>query len=254
MSAPSVDEAQAALGRFTAPGTLASLEPYTAGHINYSWLARFEWEGSERRYLLQQINRHVFRRPEHVLLNMQRVTGHIRARLAREGIKDPQRRVPSLCPTREGAASHLDERGETWRLLPWIEGTRWAERAASAADAFATARAFGLFLRRLTDLPAPALHTTIPAFHDTEARVRALEGVSAADPKGRAASCRAEIEALFERRLRGVFFRSVRSTTTPRSRTCSSTPRAARRSPSSTSTPRCPGSPCTTSAISCARA
>jgi aminoglycoside phosphotransferase (APT) family kinase protein len=200
MSAPSVDEAQAALGRFTAAGTLASLEPYTAGHINYSWLARFEWEGSERRYLLQQINRHVFRRPEHVLLNMQRVTGHIRARLAREGIKDPQRRVPSLCPTREGAASHLDERGETWRLLPWIEGTRWAERAASASDAFATARAFGLFLRRLTDLPAPALHTTIPAFHDTEARVRALEGVSAADPKGRAASCRAEIEALFDRR------------------------------------------------------
>jgi aminoglycoside phosphotransferase (APT) family kinase protein len=141
-----------------------------------------------------------------VLLNMQRVTGHIRARLAREGVQDAERRVPSLCPTREGAACHVDERGETWRLLAWIEGTRWAERAATAADAGTTARAFGTFLRRLTDLPAPALHATIPGFHDTEARVRTLERVSAADPKGRAASCRAEIEALCDRRQLGAAF------------------------------------------------
>jgi hypothetical protein len=200
VSAPSADEARRAIARFETKGTLVSLEPYTAGHINHSWQVQFAGEARPRRYLLQQINRHVFRRPEHVLLNMQRVTGHIRARLAREGVRDAERRVPSLCPTREGAASHLDERGETWRLLPWIEGTRWAERAATAADAFSTARAFGLFLRRLTDLPAPPLHATIPAFHDTAARLAALERVTAADPAGRAVACRAEIEALLDRR------------------------------------------------------
>ena len=206
MSAPSDAEARRALARFATGGTLVALEPYTAGHINHSWQAQFTGEGRATRYLLQQINRHVFRRPEHVLLNMQRVTGHIRARLAREGVQDAERRVPSLCPTREGAASHVDERGETWRLLPWIEGTRWAERAATAADAGTTARAFGTFLRRLTDLPAPALHATIPGFHDTEARVRTLERVSAADPRGCAASCRAEIEALFDRRQLSAAF------------------------------------------------
>lgn len=200
MSAPSIDDARTALARFAANGSLAALEPFTRGHINHSWVARFETHGLVRRYLLQQINSHVFRRPDHVLQNMERVTTHVATRLAREGKADVQRRVPGLVPTREGAGSHLDARGETWRLLPWIEGTRWAERAQTAADAQSTAHAFGRFLRLLADLPAPALHATIPGFHDTQARVAALERVIAADPAGRGAGCRAEIEALLDRR------------------------------------------------------
>jgi hypothetical protein len=201
MSAPSLDEARAALVRFETRGTLASLEPYSAGHINPAWQACFALgDGDRRRYLLQQINRHVFRRPDEVLANMQRVTSHIRARLAREGIADAARRVPDLCPTRDSAPALVDEQGETWRLLPWIEGTRVAERAATAADAAATARAFGHFLRRLSDLPPPALHATIPAFHDTRARVEAFERVVAADPAGRVAAHRDEIAAVLDRR------------------------------------------------------
>jgi len=201
MSVPSLDEARAALARFETRGTLASLEPYTAGHINPAWQACFDpGDGDRRRYLLQQINRHVFRRPDEVLANMQRVTSHIRARLAREGRADVDRRVPGLCPARDGRVALVDERGETWRLLPWIEGTRFAERAATAKDAGATARAFGLFLRRLSDLPPPALHATIPAFHDTRARVEAFERVVAADPAGRVAAHRDEIAAVLDRR------------------------------------------------------
>lgn len=200
MSTPSTAEALAALARFATAGVLASLEPYTAGHINPAWQACFDAPGGVRRYLLQRINRHVFRRPDHVLANMQRVTSHIHARLAREGVADTERRVPELCPTRDGARALVDGQGETWRLLPWIEGTRFAERATTAADAAATARAFGLFLRRLSDLPPPALHATIPAFHDTRARVAAVERVVAADPAGRGAACPDEIAAVLDRR------------------------------------------------------
>jgi Ser/Thr protein kinase RdoA (MazF antagonist) len=200
VSAPSQDEARAVLAHFAVGGTLAALEPHTSGLINHSWLARVESAGSLRSFLLQQINRHVFHRPQDVLENMLRITRHLSRRLAREGTADPTRRVLSLVPTREGTAGHVDGRGETWRLVPWIEGTRSVERAASEADARETARAFGRFVRQLTDLEAPALHATIPAFHDTEARVRALERVRVEDPAGRVAACRAEIEALLERR------------------------------------------------------
>jgi hypothetical protein len=209
MSAPSLAEAQAALARFATSGALVSLTPYTAGHIHDAWQARFEARGQVARYLLQQINRRVFQRPEQVLANLLRVTRHLRDRLAREGVRDAERRVPGLVPTRDGAGWHVDERGETWRLLPWIEGTRSFERAANARDAAATARAFGLFLRRLGDLAGPPLHATIPGFHDTAARVRALERVSAADPEGRAAACRAEIDALVGRRALATALRAA---------------------------------------------
>jgi aminoglycoside phosphotransferase (APT) family kinase protein len=84
--------------------------------------------------------------------------------------------------------------------VPWIEGTRPIERAATEAEARATARAFGRFLAQLLDLPGPPLHETIAAFHDTPARLAAFERAVAADRVGRAASCRAEIDALLERR------------------------------------------------------
>jgi thiamine kinase-like enzyme len=200
VNAPSADEARAALACFATQGSLVSLQAHRAGLIHHAWLASLDDSGSIRRYLLQQINRHVFHRPLDVLENIERIANHLTARLTREGASDAHRRVVSLVPTREGALRHEDERGESWRLLRWIEGTRAVEQAATVDHARSTAHAFGLFARRLTDLPPPALHVTIERFHDTVARVRALEEVIAEDRVRRVADCREEIAALLDRR------------------------------------------------------
>ena len=55
--------------------------PLGNGHINDTFL--FESEG--RSNVLQRINRNVFREPEKVMENFQRVTEHIRQKVAREG-------------------------------------------------------------------------------------------------------------------------------------------------------------------------
>ena len=200
MKAPSQAEARAALERFVAPGRLASLEPFAKGLINHSWVAVLESDGGERRYLLQQINRHVFHRPQDVVENMLRITRHVAARIARDGEGDPARSVQELVETREGRPSWLDAGGDTWRLVPWIEDTLALDSATSEAEAYEAARAFGRFERQLADLPAPRLHATIPGFHDTPARLAAFEAVVRDDPSGRAAGTRAEVEALFDRR------------------------------------------------------
>ncbi len=201
MNVPSHDDARNALAQFDASGRLEALEPHATGLINHSWVARFEpARGGPRRYLLQQINRSVFHRPGQVLENMQRVTRHLAARLAGEGTGDAARRVLALVPTRRGEAGHVDARGETWRLVPWIEGVRALDRAGSEAEAHETARAFGRFARQLADLEPAALHETIPGFHDTRARLAAFEAAAARDAAGRAASCRREIDALLELR------------------------------------------------------
>jgi aminoglycoside phosphotransferase (APT) family kinase protein len=197
---PSRDDAAAVLSCFPVPGPLVSLEPHTSGLINHSWIATLEAPGGRSRYLLQQINRHVFHRPDQVMENMARVTGHVARHLTREGVPDAARRVLQLVPTRDGASHHVDAAGETWRLVAWIEGTRSTERAATVGEAGKTACAFGRFLRQLQDLPGPPLHETIPAFHDTPARLVAFERVVATDRVGRVAACGAEIDALLARR------------------------------------------------------
>jgi Ser/Thr protein kinase RdoA (MazF antagonist) len=195
-----LEEAAAAAGRFAAGGELVSLAPHTTGLINHSWVAAFAGPGATRRYLLQRINRYVFRRPEQVMENMLRVTRHVAGHLAREGVADADRRVLTLVPTREGVSHHVDAAGEVWRLLAFIEGTRSTEHAETPEQARETARAFGRFVRHLQDLPGPRLFETIPAFHDTPARMTALERGVAADAAGRAAESRREIEGVLDRR------------------------------------------------------
>jgi hypothetical protein len=198
--APTRDQAEAVLARF-AIGRLLDLQPHEVGLINRSWRVACQAEGGgEERFLLQRINRHVFRRPADVMENMARVLSHAAAHLRAEGATQIERRVLRLVPTREGRSGHVDGEGETWRLVRWIEGTRSVERASSEAEARETARAFGRFLRHLADLPGPRLHETIPGFHDTEARVRAFERVVADDPAGRRVSVRDEIAAVLDRR------------------------------------------------------
>jgi hypothetical protein len=200
VSGPSRADATAVLSRFALSGPLLSLEPHTSGLINHSWVATFDTPSGRRRCVLQQINRHVFHHPDQVMENMVRVTGHVAACLAREGLPDAARRVLSLVPTREGVSHHVDAAGETWRLAPWVEGTRATERAATEAEARETARAFGRFLAHLRDLPDPPLHETILAFHDTPGRFVAFERAIAADRVSRVSECRREITALLDRR------------------------------------------------------
>jgi len=197
---PGESDAAATVAHFAVAGRLLFLEPHTSGLINHSWLASFQTPEGPRRYLLQQINRHVFHHPDEVMENMVRVTRKVARSLAGEGVADAGRRVLSFVPTREGASHHVDARGETWRLVPWVEGTRSTEHASSDAEARETARAFGRFLAQLRDLPGPPLHETIPGFHDTPARLAAFEHRVAADRVSRRGDCRAEVAALLDRR------------------------------------------------------
>jgi aminoglycoside phosphotransferase (APT) family kinase protein len=199
-AAPTAEEARRVLGRFALSGPVAALEPHEGGLINFSWRATLGAPAAEERVLLQRINRHVFRRPWEVMANMSRVTRHVAAHLAAEGASELQRRVLRLVPTREGATHHVDDQGETWRLVRWIDGTRCVVHASTEIEARDTAFAFGRFLRQLSDLPGPRLHETIPGFHDTPARVHAFERIVAEDRAARAASCRPEIEAVLDRR------------------------------------------------------
>ncbi|MCG6923288.1 MAG: aminoglycoside phosphotransferase family protein [Acidobacteria bacterium] len=192
--------AAAIADRFAVDGRLVSLEPKPGGHINDSWLGVWDGPHGRRRCLLQHINRFVFRRPEEVMANMVRLTRHVSAHLTRESAPEPERRVLRLVPSRDGGTHHRESDGEVWRLLDWIEGTRSTERATTSAEARAAAGAFGRFLRQLADLPGPPLHETIPGFHDTPKRLRALERAVAADAVGRVAGAGPEIEAALDRR------------------------------------------------------
>ncbi len=190
-------ELAAIAGRFSGEGQLAAVEPFGGGHINDSFLVTCQQKGGRIRFLLQRINDAVFPAPCHVMENIQRVTDLIAQRLTSPQFADADSRVPTLVRTHEGSSYHCDAAGSFWRCYEFIEGAR-ASQAVEAPDQAARAgRAFGTFQSLLTDFPGPRLHETIPDFHNTLLRFDALERLTHADPHGRVAEARAEIDYAF---------------------------------------------------------
>ena len=178
----------------------ASVEPFGGGHINDSWRVT----GPDgRRWLLQRLNPRVFPDPGVVMENVARVTRHLGDSVRRDGMGDADRRALAMVPARSGR-SWVQEGGACWRLFSFIEGSTSPAVVAGPEQAHAAARAFGEFQRRLVDLPAPPLHATITGFHDTPARLAALEAAASADCAGRVAGATAELASALSAERRGL--------------------------------------------------
>ena len=134
-------------------------------------------------YILQRINHHVFKDVELLQRNIERVTSHIRRKLATAGADDLDRRVLRIVPARDGRLYHFD--GENyWRMTLFIAGSVTHE-TISAPLALLTGRAFGEFQAMLSDMEDGALGETIPDFHNIEFRIGGLRDAVARDEAGR---------------------------------------------------------------------
>lgn len=167
--------------------------PYGNGHINDTFLLTCEENGAPRRYILQTVNTNVFKKPEQVMRNIEKVIGFLRERVC-----DPHG-VMTLIPTRSGASYYIDGDGRCWRVYDFIENSVCLEHPESAEDFRQCAVAFGRFQHDLGDFPADSLYETIPDFHNTPSRYRDFLAAVERDACGRADGVREEIAFLRER-------------------------------------------------------
>ena len=163
------------------------------GLIHRSWLG----EAGGVRFVLQRLNRAVFRDLDAVMSNIAIVTRHIAARLEANGDGDAERRSLTLVQGKEGRDWVEDEQGDAWRCTLYVEGSETRLTADSPDDAYEAGRAFGDFTQLMSDLRIP-LAVTIPGFHDTVTRLASLREAVATDRAGRAAGAAPELEVISE--------------------------------------------------------
>ena len=169
---------------FQTAGVPVSCERYGHGHINETYLLKTRI----KKYILQKVNRNVFKDVPALMNNIALVTRHL-SRLE----ADP-RKVLTLVPARDGRDYWVDEEGEYWRAYDFIEGSVCLEQAASAAHMRESGVAFGRFQKMLSDFPAEALSETIHRFHDTPSRYLQLRSAAEADALGRLKHVRRELD------------------------------------------------------------
>jgi len=197
---PQIQELVAAIGgRFAVEGKFIECLEIPTGHINTTYRVSYQQDdGSIRRYILQAINRNVFKDPFAVMRNVETVTRHINARVLRMK-HDASGQTLSLFPARDGRSWVEDGQGTLWRCYNFIEGCVTCDIVENPRQAYQAAFAFGAFQDLLSDLDAGRLAETIPDFHNTRKRFFRLLDVAAEDPHQRLDAVRAEFDFIVKR-------------------------------------------------------
>jgi len=197
------------VGRFAIAGRFLDAVAYGSGHINTTYVSRIQSGTDVVRYVHQRINHEIFKSPEQVMENIDRVTAHIRAKFVAAGV-DPRRGVMTVVPTVEGNSLHKTPQGEYWRTYTFVEGARTYDVIDNPQHVYEAAKAFANFQQAVADLPAPRLHETIEQFGNAEMRFDALVDAVQRDPVNRAAGMKDEIDFAMARRELASMFEDLR--------------------------------------------
>ncbi|MBE6981330.1 MAG: aminoglycoside phosphotransferase family protein [Ruminococcaceae bacterium] len=168
---------------FQITGQPVSCDRCGSGHINNTFLVTTD---TGHKYVMQRINKYVFKEPVKVMANIAAVTEHLRKK-----VSDP-RGALHFIPTHDGSYTHQDGQGEYWRVYEFVDGF-CLDAPESDRDFYESALAFGQFQALLADFPAHTLYETIPNFHNTVDRYRQLNEAIAQNSADRAACVKEEI-------------------------------------------------------------
>jgi len=180
------------LEQFDIAGRLVGVEPLQRGHINQTYVGRWDLNsGSTVRFLHQKINTKVFKNPSVLMRNIKKVSEHIN--------KQPESalRCFEIVAARSGGDMLKLPNGEVWRTLTYIENSVSYDSPPNLQIAREAGRGCGLFLKAIAGLGSTELEDVIPGFHDATLRYDALRSVIQKDPCGRVRQAQELIDVAF---------------------------------------------------------
>ena len=180
------------VSRFPDVKNVKSITPFGSGHINDT----YKVETATGRFILQRINHIVFKNVEGLTDNIVKVTQFLSQKL--EGT-DSDMQVVELFKADTGKYFVNDEDGNFWRVMSFIEGSKSYDLVENDDIAYKGGKAYGLFVKLLSDFPVDTLVDTIPDFHNIDFRLDNFRKAVKADVAGRVEGLPDEIEFVEKR-------------------------------------------------------
>jgi len=151
--------------RFAIDGVVKVVRPLGAGNVNQTYYLQTT---TDCQYVLQRLNAHVFKSPDLVMANLQRVFRHVASKEPSFQLPgDPPWQMPVPLPLRDSDVLLLREDGESWRMLAFVDHAYSIDVLQTVEQAFEVGRALGRFHSLIHDIPVDLLADTLEGFHVT---------------------------------------------------------------------------------------
>lgn len=200
------------INQFDIPGSCLSVAPLKKGHINDTYVSTWQVADRTETFVHQRINHRVFRYIPELMENIVKITAHIAQQIAE--LEDET--TLQLVPCKRGKWFLVDSAGNYWRTYSYISNSESYYVCSNAAQAKEAARTCGRFQSYINELDPANFFTTIPEFHNTMLRYRALEEAVVRDSENRVASARDAIDfALARREQAGIVVHALKNGSIP---------------------------------------
>ena len=189
-----MEEQKKIVDRFQIDQGQVGIETLGAGNINKSFLVTVTGKnGDQKRFVLQGINKFVFKDPRVVMSNLEKIYHHFEKQ-EEEGIK-----LAELILTQNHRAYYTDPDENVWRLFGFVEENQPPVPENFLQLSQIAGKAYGRFLAILSSLEPGSIEETIPDFHNTQKRFQEFRSVCSSDPMGRVSQLQSEIDFLLSK-------------------------------------------------------
>jgi Ser/Thr protein kinase RdoA (MazF antagonist) len=167
-----------------------TVSPLGNGLINSTYLVSNE----KANFVLQRINKNVFKNPKDVINNAELINQHLLSK-RHENLYSlsPIWQIPTI----DNQPFVIDTNNEYWRVIHYIPNCFTVEEVETPEQAKQVGSAFAQFTSALSDFPATSLTETISDFHNLSKRINDLRTVIKADVQGRLSSCQQLVDYCF---------------------------------------------------------
>ena len=188
-----INELQNIAEKFAIRGDITAITQINKGYINRTYkVETLSDTGHVHKYTLQRINTNVFPDVDALMDNFKLTTNHLFGRFLLPG-RGKKGSVQQFRPTKDGRSFLRDDSG-CWRMLTHFDNVYSLDIPDRPETFYHAGRAFGMFMKEMSDVDAADIKEVIPNFHNTMSRYKDLETAITRDAKGRVKQVQAEIE------------------------------------------------------------
>lgn len=188
--------------KFDIPGNLVDIRQKTNGIINKTYVATYNQDGKNERYLIQQINNNVFKNPYELMENIENVTSFLQKQMDEQN--DTKHKVLKVIKTTDNknllVCKNEKNKNEFYRAYNFIENSICYNTSENNEVVYNTGKAFGNFQKLLNNYPMDKLAETIKDFHNTKKRFETFEQTVEKNIANRVCKAKDEIEFILNRK------------------------------------------------------